>query len=146
MDIRHQSLHHWLIPLGWQRKPDFSHLSIKSSDTLQRTYISLYHKLILLEELNEYKYQCLHPLVSKIYTCFFLLQQASMSTKGMLRRFLGLICLVFLVLSAGSEARGLKPRTVRDVRGTSNWTTFAEEGVQRDTQRLSPGGPDAHHH
>ncbi|KAK7348663.1 hypothetical protein VNO80_23262 [Phaseolus coccineus] len=69
-----------------------------------------------------------------------------MSSKGMLRRFLGLICLVFLILSAGSEARGLKPRIVRDVRGTSNWTPIAEEGVQRDTQRLSPGGPDAHHH
>jgi len=54
-----------------------------------------------------------------------------------------------LILSAGSESRPLKPRIVRDVRGTSNWTPIlpiAEEGAQRDTQRLSPGGPDAHHH
>ncbi|KAG4959838.1 hypothetical protein AAZX31_13G155500 [Glycine max] len=67
---------------------------------------------------------------------------------AMLTRFLGCICLI-LILSAGSEARPLNPTIVRDVLGTLKWTPIqpiAEEGGQRGTQRLSPGGPDAHHH
>ncbi|KAG5130561.1 hypothetical protein JHK84_036958 [Glycine max] len=52
-------------------------------------------------------------------------------------------------MGAGSEARPLNPTIVRDVLGTLKWTPIqpiAEEGGQRGTQRLSPGGPDAHHH
>ncbi|CAJ1939240.1 unnamed protein product [Sphenostylis stenocarpa] len=64
-------------------------------------------------------------------------------------RFLELICLV-LVLSAGSESRPLNPTIVRGVHGTLNWAPIlpiAEEGGgERDAQRLSPGGPDPHHH
>ncbi|KAK7362741.1 hypothetical protein VNO77_04862 [Canavalia gladiata] len=65
-----------------------------------------------------------------------------------LTRFLGCICLV-LVLSAGGETRPLNPTMVRNMLGTSNSThiqPIAEEGGQHYQQRLSPGGPDAHHH
>jgi len=76
------------------------------------------------------------------------MRRVGSSTNSMLRRVLRFIFLV-LILSAGSESRPLKPRIVRDVRGISNWTPIlpiAEEGGQRDAQRLSPGGPDPHHH
>lgn len=70
-------------------------------------------------------------------------------TSKLAMRFLGCICLI-LILSAGSETRPLNPTMVRNMLGTSNWAPIqpiAEAGgVQRDTQRLSPGGPDAHHH
>ncbi|KAK7319787.1 hypothetical protein RJT34_04512 [Clitoria ternatea] len=65
------------------------------------------------------------------------------------RRILGCILFV-LIISGGSEARPLNPTIVRGMLGlTSNLTAtqpIAEEGGNRDTQRLSPGGPDAHHH
>lgn len=69
-------------------------------------------------------------------------------------RILGCILLV-LVLSGGGETRHLNPTMVSDhhMLATSHWNwnsiqPFAkEEGGKRDElQRLSPGGPDAHHH
>jgi len=68
-------------------------------------------------------------------------------------RILGCILLV-LVLSGGGETRHLNPTMVSDhhMLATSHWNwnsiqPFEEEGGKRDElQRLSPGGPDAHHH
>jgi len=68
-------------------------------------------------------------------------------------RILGCILLV-LVLSGGGETRHLNPTMVSDhhMLASSHWNwnsiqPFAEEGGKRaELQRLSPGGPDAHHH
>jgi hypothetical protein len=66
-------------------------------------------------------------------------------------RILGCILLV-LVLSYGSETRPLNPTMVSDhhhhmLLGTSIEPPIAEEeGGKSEEQRLSPGGPDAHHH
>lgn len=64
-------------------------------------------------------------------------------------RYLGSIFLVLLLVSVGIETRPLNPTIVSEMFGTSNWKSIqpiAEEGGKRDEQRLSPGGPDAHHH
>ncbi|KAI4296881.1 hypothetical protein L6164_036800 [Bauhinia variegata] len=65
-----------------------------------------------------------------------------------------IICIFFvLLLSAGSESRPLNPTMVGmmlqspypaplQVQGSGE----AEAPPMHDKQRLSPGGPDAHHH
>lgn len=59
---------------------------------------------------------------------------------------------IVLILSTGSETRPLNPTVVRG-HMLGNWTPLMQRiaedrggGAQRDKLRLSPGGPDPHHH
>ena len=57
--------------------------------------------------------------------------------------------LLVLLLSAGSETRPLNPTMVSEVLGNGGPPippTEVEGGQNGKPQRLSPGGPDAHHH
>lgn len=62
--------------------------------------------------------------------------------------------LLLLILSGGSETRSLNPTMVSDHHmfqtSNFNWNSVdpvAEENDGKfDEQRLSPGGPDGHHH
>ncbi|KAF1873052.1 hypothetical protein Lal_00016172 [Lupinus albus] len=61
---------------------------------------------------------------------------------------MGCIFLI-LILSAGSETRPLNPTMVRNILGRSIGApirSITEASEVYDKKRLSPGGPDAHHH
>lgn len=72
----------------------------------------------------------------------------------MMMRNMVMWILVALLLSAGSsETRPLSPTMVRVMRmkkmlleGSKKNLEDDEDGGQHDMQRLSPGGPDVHHH
>ncbi|KAE9607243.1 hypothetical protein Lalb_Chr09g0327991 [Lupinus albus] len=53
---------------------------------------------------------------------------------------------LMLLLSKGSETRPLNPTMVSNMLGRSIRAPIIEESEVHDKERLSPGGPDAHHH